>query len=82
MARRSNSLGRGLGARLREARLLRERTLRDLADEVGISPTTLVTIERGDGGNSGVGLLTDIARALVVRPCWLVFGEGSMGLGD
>lgn len=63
MARRSNSLGRGIGARLREARRLRERTLRDLADEVGVSPTTLVTIERGDGGNTGVGLLTDRAGA-------------------
>lgn len=74
--RRTKELGPGIGRRLRQARELRNVTQVQLAKLAHTTQATVNTLERGDGGNSGVGLLFDLARALKVRPAWLVFGDG------
>lgn len=33
-------------------------------------------ISEGRGGNSGLGVMVRLAKALGVSPCWLCFGEG------
>lgn len=78
VARRTKDLGPPLGRRLREARDAQGLTQRDLAKLGHTSPTTINTLERGEGGNSGIGLLYDLAKVLKVRACWLCFGEKPM----
>ncbi len=76
VARRTRELGPGIGRRLRQARDRAGLSQEALSKLAHTSPTTIVTIEAGGGGNSGVGLLVDLSRALKVRPCWLILGEG------
>jgi len=76
MARRTKELGPAIGRRVREAREQADLTVRRLAVLIHSSPNTIVLIERGDGGNSGIGLYVDLAHALHVRPCWLLFEDG------
>lgn len=76
VAKRSAELGPFLAQRLREAREASGLTVRALATEAGTTPTTIQAIASGKGAGCSVALLTDIARALHVRPAWLVFGDG------
>lgn len=76
MARRTRNLGPGIGRRLNLALAGAEMTIRELALKTHTSTTTVMKIKAGGGGNSGVGLLADIARALGVRAAWLILGEG------
>ncbi len=50
--------------------------MRELAERAHIARKTIQDLTNGDGGNVGVGTLTDIARALGISPAWLAFGEG------
>lgn len=75
MARRSRELGPGIGKRLRQAREEAGLTVRELAERAHTTPKTIQDISDGKGGNSGVGTLSDIARALGVRPEWLICGH-------
>ena len=74
--RRTKELGPGLAKRLRLARKAAGLTVRDLADAAHTSAQTIQNLSDGLGGNSGIGLLADIARALNVSPSWLAFGSG------
>lgn len=74
--RRAKQLGPGIGRRLRRAREACGLTVRELATRAHTSAKTVQAISDGRGGNSGVGLLWDLARALDVSPCWLAYGLG------
>lgn len=70
-------LGPDIGKRLRIAREASGLTVRELAHRAHTSKTTVLAISEGRGGNSGLGVMVRLAKALGVRPCWLCFGEGS-----
>ena len=74
--RRTKELGPGLGKRLRQARDNAGLTVRELADRANTSVQTIQNLSDGLGGNSGIGLIADIARALAVSPAWLAYGMG------
>lgn len=76
VTRRTKDIGPAIARRLRLAREAAGLTQRELATRAHTSPTTIVTLERGEGGNSGVGLLVDLSKALGCRPAWLAFGDG------
>jgi len=57
--------GRLVGPRIQAARLARERTLADLADQTGISSSFLYSVERGESGIS-VQVLSRLADALEI----------------
>lgn len=69
-------MGEGIASRLRRARDASELTIAELAHKAHTSAQTLHNIMLGSGNRSRVGLLVDIARALGVRPAWLILGEG------
>lgn len=56
----SRAAGRLLGARIREARIARGWTQRELAERVGTTSATIGKVERGDL-TVGVGLVFDAA---------------------
>lgn len=68
-------LWRGIGPRLRRARLRLGFALRDIADAAGISPQGVLLIERGES-DPMISTVEQIAVALDVAPGWLAFGEG------
>lgn len=76
MARRTRELGPSIGKRLRLARELRGLTVRELAEVGHCTTHTIQRISDGLGGNTGLGTITDLARALKVTPEWLAFGIG------
>lgn len=65
----------GLGARLRQVRADRGLSLRALAAEAEISPTTLTDIEQASR-SPRLDTFERIAKVLQVAPCWLAFGLG------
>lgn len=75
VARRTKELGPGIGKRLKRAQRDAGLTVRELAERANTTPTTIMTIRGGEGGNCGVGLLYDVAKALGVSPAWLAYGE-------
>ena len=74
--RRRKELGPPLGRRLRIAREAAGLTTRELAALAHTSKKTIQDLSDGKGGNSGIGLIADIARGLGVSPAWLAYGEG------
>ncbi len=76
VARRTKELGPDIGKRLRKARQAAGLTVRDLAAKAHTTAQTVQWISDGKGGNTGVGLLVDLAKALGVTPEWLAFGVG------
>ncbi len=80
VARRTRELGPAIAKRLRHAREQSGLTVRELAQRAHVDPGTIQRLSDGLGGNAGVGTLTDLARALRVRPEWLVFGSGERDL--
>ena len=76
VARRTRQLGPAIGKRLRLAKNAKDLTVRELAKLAHTSPNTIQVISNGEGGNSSVGLLADIAKALGVTPEWLAYGAG------
>jgi transcriptional regulator with XRE-family HTH domain len=64
----------GLGARLRELRRARALTQEGLAQKAGVSPSTIVDIERGKH-EPQIRTLRKLARALDTTPDKLVLGE-------
>lgn len=70
-----------LGRRVQAAREQRGLAVRALAREAELSDTMLHRIERGES-LPGLEVATRLARALAVRPSWLLFGESERGRGD
>jgi transcriptional regulator with XRE-family HTH domain len=64
----------GLGARLRELRRARALTQEELAQKAGVSPSTIVDIERGKH-EPQIRTLRKLAKALETTPDKLVLGE-------
>ena len=64
----------GLGARLRELRRARALTQEELAEKAGVSPSTIVDIERGKH-EPQIRTLRKLAKALETTPDKLVLGE-------
>lgn len=65
-----------LGQRIKHARLLRQLTQTQLAEESGVKQSDISKLERGD--SLSTTSLVAIAIALRVRPLWLDQGEGPM----
>lgn len=76
VARRTRELGPGIAERLRKARAMAGLTVRELASRAHTTAQTVQWLSDGKGGNSGIGLLVDLAKALSVSPEWLAFGVG------
>lgn len=66
---------RDLGARIRALRVARRKTLQQVAEATGLSPSMLSMVERGQA-NPSIGSLMAIAGALGVSMARL-FGDGS-----
>lgn len=64
---------RELGAVLREARLARGQTQRELADEINVTQSAISKVEKGYAGAS-IGLIFQMLRALDLP---LTLGEGT-----
>lgn len=64
---------RGIGERLREARLERGLSVRALSEAAGVSKSAISSIETGEHDPSCT-TVERLARALDVSPCWLAYG--------
>jgi transcriptional regulator with XRE-family HTH domain len=64
----------GFADRLREARSLRDVTMRELGRASGVIEGTVRAMERGTMPQ--VDTVEAVAKALGVSPAWLAFGEG------
>ena len=73
---RSGELGGVVGRNVAEIRALRMWTQGRLAEEAGVSPTTISGIESGRISRPHFGTLRKLARALDVEPERLVAGAG------
>ncbi|MCD7844447.1 MAG: helix-turn-helix domain-containing protein [Oscillospiraceae bacterium] len=60
-----------MGARLKSARVLRGKTLDDVAASVGMNKTTIMRYERGQIQSPKVPILRAIAAYLNINPGWL-----------
>lgn len=78
MARRTYQLAREIAQRLNLAREARGLTVRQLARAAMVSQQTVITLSQGGTINPGAATLVDLARALEVRPAWLILGDGEM----
>ncbi len=67
---------RGIGKELLRVRRLRMWTQGRLAEEAGVSPTTVFGIESGRISRPHFGTVRKLARALGVDPRGLLSGEG------
>ncbi len=76
MARRTLVLARQIGERLRVAREAAGLTTRQLAHLAHVARTTVDAVSAARQPNPGVGTLCDLAKALGVRPEWLILGVG------
>lgn len=76
VARRTKDLGEGISKRLKAAQKDAGLTVRELAARSHVTPPTIMRVRNGGGGGMAAGILADIARALKVQPCWLLFGAG------
>lgn len=65
-----------LGSQVREARIERRWTVRELAERAGISTSTLLKVEQGDPSVT-LGVALDVATLVGVR----LFHEDRAGLG-
>lgn len=61
-----------LGKRIKEARTLRDCTLNDLAEHIGINKSTISRYERGEIESPKLPVIEAIANHLHVNPSWLV----------
>ncbi len=64
----------GFAARLKEARALRDVTVRELGRASGVVEGTIRAMDRGTMPQ--VDTAEAVAKALGVSPAWLAFGEG------
>lgn len=67
-----------IGKRLKEARTLRNMTLDDIADDVGIAKSTVQRYEAGKISKPKIPVLHAIANALDVNPVWLCGHDAPM----
>ena len=76
MARRTGELGPQVARRLQQALEGAGLTVADLSARSFVTRQTIYRILDGHGGNSSIGLIADLARALQVNPAWLAYGVG------
>lgn len=67
-----------LGTRIKQARALRNYTLDELAQEIGLNKSTLSRYERGEITNPKLPVIESIANALHVNPSWLIGKSDAM----
>ncbi len=60
-----------LGARLKSARVLRGKTLEDIAECIGMNKTTVMRYERGQVQKPKAPVLRAISTYLAINPGWL-----------
>lgn len=66
-----------IGARVRQVRQIAGLTLRDFGDRIGLTASTLSSLENGKS-NASTQALRSIAREFNVSEDWLRTGEGDM----
>ncbi len=76
MARRTGELGPLVAKRLQKTLDDSGLSVANLADRSHVTRQTIYRILEGRGGNSSIGLIADLARALQVHPAWLAYGIG------
>lgn len=66
-----------LGRRIYDARLAADKTLTDVADAVGVAPSTIQRYEQGKINRIKLPVVESIAKVLGVDPSWLLQKESS-----
>lgn len=61
-----------IGTRIKEARLLKDYTIKELAELVGISDSTISRYENGKVGDVKLPIITTISKALNVDSYWIL----------
>lgn len=74
MARRTGELGPQVARRLQQALEVAGLTVAELSIRSFVTRQTIYRILDGKGGNSSIGLMADLARALQVDAAWLAYG--------
>lgn len=67
-----------IGVRIKQARELRDMTLQDIADKIGIAKSTVQRYETGAIKKAKLPVLQSIANALSVNPSWLIGKSSEM----
>lgn len=70
----NENIGMSIGTRIKEARIEKDLTQKQLAAKVGIKQPTLSELERGD--SAGTTMVASFAAALGVNALWLETGKG------
>jgi len=78
---RKKPLHLGLPARLRDVRAERGLSLRQLAIDAGVGPSTPHQIEGKPGRQVSTEIVEKLAGALGVSPAWLAYGLGPRETG-
>ena len=71
-----------IGKRIKEARTLRNMTLDDIADDVGIAKSTVQRYEAGKITKPKIPVIQAIANSLNVNPVWLCGHDAPMILQE
>lgn len=61
-----------IGKRIRQARTMRQYTLEDVAQKIGVAKSTIQRYENGKIEKIKIPVIDSIANALSVNPAWLV----------
>lgn len=71
-----------IGFRIKQARELRDMTLQDIADRVGIAKSTVQRYEAGSINKIKLPVIHSIANALSVNPAWIVGKDDNMDIAS
>lgn len=71
-----------MGARLKSARVLRGKTLEEVATSVGMNKTSIMRYERGQIKSPKIPVLNAIAAYLRVNPAWLTCESDQIEMSD
>lgn len=70
-------MNKKIGNRIREKRLEKEWTLKELAKKVGVASSTILRYENGEISKIKLPVVESIAKALAVDPLWLILKNDS-----
>lgn len=71
-----------IGNRIHTARVLRNVTLDDIANDIGVAKSTIQRYEKGLISSPKIPVLHAIANSLQVNPAWIVLKSDDMFLKD